>query len=110
MGESSRREGLWTADQRPGGPFDSLVDELRRRVPGLVVERLIVSHGGDDDNVYFIGDQDGRGRVQAGTWPDGRPPFLIEDEDGGSAETSDPQEAAAIICAWLDRVRPDPRS
>jgi hypothetical protein len=43
------------------------------------VERLIVSHGGDDDNVYFIGDQDGRGRVQAGTWPDGRPPFLIED-------------------------------
>jgi hypothetical protein len=105
MEQPSWREGLWTADQRTGGPFDSVLDELRHRVPGLVVERLIVSHRADDDNLYFIGDQDGRGRVQVGTWPGGRPPFLIE--DGGRAETSDPQEAAAIICAWLDGTRPD---
>jgi len=105
MEQSSWREGLWTADRRTGGPFDSVLDELRRRVPGLVVERLIVSHRADDDNVYFVGDQDGRGRVQVVTWPDGQPPFLIE--DGGRAETSDPGEAAAIICAWLDRTRAD---
>ena len=97
MEQPSWREGLWTADRRTGGPFDSVLDELRHRVPGLVVERLIVSHRADDDNLYFIGDQDGRGRVQVGTWPDGRPPVLIE--DGGKAETSDPQEAAAIIWA-----------
>jgi hypothetical protein len=104
MEQPSWREGLWVAGQRTGGPFDSVLDELRGSVPGLVVERLIVSHRTDDDNVYLIGDQDGRGRVQVGTWPDGRPPFLIE--DGGRAETSDPQEAAAIIRAWLDSTRP----
>jgi hypothetical protein len=68
--QPSWREGLWTAGKRTGGLFDSVLDELRRRVAGLIVERLIVSHRADDDNVYVIGDQDGRGRVQVDTWPD----------------------------------------
>jgi len=89
-----------------GGPFDCVLDELRRCVPGLVVERLVVSHRADDDNAYFIGDQDGRGRVQVDTWPGGQPPLLIED-DAGRAETSDPREAVRIICAGLDQTRTD---
>lgn len=101
--QQSWRDGLWNVGQRTGGPFDGVLDELRRRVPGLIVERIMVSHPADD-NVYFIGDQDGRGRVQVDTWPDGRPPFLIE--DGGRAQTSDPHEAVAIICAGLDSTRP----
>jgi hypothetical protein len=103
--QRSWRDGLRTAGQRTGGPFDGVPDELRRRVPGLIVERIRVSHPADDDNVYFIGDQDGRDRVQVDAWPAGRSPFLIE--DGGRAQTSDPQEAVAIIRAGLDRTRPD---
>src|SRR5258708_31631538 len=96
--------GLWTAAQRTDGPLDDVLDEVRRRVPGLVVERLLVSHRADDDNVYFIGDQRGRGRVQVDTRPGGQPPFLIE--DGRRTETSDPVQAAEVILAWLDVSRP----
>ena len=82
-----------------------MLDELRCRVPGLVVERLVVRHPADDDNVFFIGDRDGRGRVQVDTWPGGQPPFLIEDVE--RAETADPREAVALVCAGLDRTRAD---
>jgi hypothetical protein len=99
----ARREGLWGPDQRTGGSLDGVLDELRRRVPRLVVERLVVSHPADDDNVFFIGDQDGRARVQVDTWPGGQPPFLIEDTE--RAETGDPREAVGLICAGLDRTR-----
>jgi hypothetical protein len=105
MEEPAWTEGLWSADRRTGGLLDGVLDELRRRVPGLVVERLIVSHPADDDNVYFIGDQDGRGRVQVDTWPGGQPPFLIEGAE--RAEASDSREAVELICAGLDRTRAD---
>jgi len=36
----------------------------------LIVERLSVTHPGDDDNVYFLGDERGPGRVQIDTLPD----------------------------------------
>lgn len=68
-------------------------------MPGLVIERVEITHPNDDDNVYFLGDERGFGRVQVDTWPDGRPPFLIEAT--ARVETSDVAQAAAIVCFWL---------
>ncbi len=69
-------------------------------MPGLVVERLQVTHAADDDNVYFLGDEDDADRVQIDTGADGRPPFLIEAE--GRFETPDITEAASVVSSWLD--------
>jgi hypothetical protein len=82
-----------------GGSLDEVLAGVRRVVPGLIVERLSVTHPGDDDNVYFLGDERGLDQVQVDTVPDGEPPFLIEADD--RVETSDIAEAIAVICAWL---------
>jgi hypothetical protein len=98
------RGDSWTAADRTGGPVDKVFDQLRDRVPGLVIERLRVAHPADDDNVFFIGNQRGLDRVQVDTCPAGEPPFLIE--DGGRRQTSDPAEAATIIYHMLKHGRP----
>ncbi len=72
---------------------------MRRAIPGLIVERLSVTHPSDDDNVYFLGDGRDLGRIQVDTFPGGQPPFVIEADD--RVETSDVAEAIALICAWL---------
>jgi hypothetical protein len=94
----------WTVSDRTGGQLDDVFDQLRERVPGLVVERLEVTHPADDDNVYFIGSQDQADCIQADciqvdTPPGGRPPFLIE--NGGRHQTTDTVEAVTIIENWL---------
>jgi hypothetical protein len=86
-----------------GGPVDQVFDQLRRLVPDLIVERLRVTHPGDDDNLWFIGDGQGRDRVQIETYPGGRPPFLIE--NGGRSETSDVAEAVLRIRTLLEQSR-----
>lgn len=96
----------WTAADRTGGPLDEVFDQLRERVPGLVIERLQVMYPADDDNVFFIGDQHGLDRVQIDTCPAGEPPFLVENENEGRHQTSDPAGAATIIQGWLDHSRP----
>jgi hypothetical protein len=98
------RGDRWTAADRTGGPVDEVFDQLRERVSGLTIERLQVTHPADDDNVYFIGDQHGPGRIQIDTSPAGEPSFLIE--NGGRHQTSDPAEAATIIHGWLKHSRP----
>jgi hypothetical protein len=65
------------AADRTGGPLDQLLDQLRLRIPGLIVERLQVTHPADDD-VYFIGLENGHDRVQLDTAPDGHPTLHIE--------------------------------
>jgi hypothetical protein len=89
----------WGPDDLTGGPVDQVFAQVRRVVPRLVVERLQVMHPGDDDNVYFLGDEHGLDRVQVDTCPGGRPPFLIE--AGERFETSDAAEAAAAVASWL---------
>jgi hypothetical protein len=89
----------WNAADRTGGPLDEILDELRRNVPGLVVERLQVTHPADDDNVYLIGDDKALDRVQIDTAPNGQPPFFIEADE--CAQTRNTTEAAKIILSWL---------
>jgi hypothetical protein len=101
---SSRRGRPWTASDRTGGPLDELLDQLRSRIPGLIVERLQVTHRADDDNVYFIGDEYGLDRIQLDTFPDGQPSFCIE--NGGRHQTSEVAEAASIIGSYLEQGRP----
>ena len=89
----------WGPDDLAGGPIDQAFAQVRAVVPRLVVERLQVMHPGDDDNVYFLGDEHGLDRVQVDTCPGGRPPFLIE--AGERLETSDVAQAAAAVTSWL---------
>lgn len=87
-----------TTESCPGRPAAS------SRIPGLIVERLQVTHPADDDNVYFIGDEDGLDRIQLDTFPDGQPSFYIE--NGGRHQTSEVAEAASIIGSYLKQGRP----
>jgi hypothetical protein len=64
------------------------------------VERLTVVYPGDDDNVYFIGDANRLDVVQVDTAVGDQPPFLVEAEQ--RFVTSDSDQAAATIIAWLD--------
>jgi hypothetical protein len=89
----------WGPDDLTGGPVDEVFAQVRVVVPGLVVERLQVMHPGDDDNVYFLGDEHGLDRVQIDTCSGGRSPFLIE--AGERFETSDVAEATAAVASWL---------
>ena len=73
-------------------------------MPGLIVERLQVTHPADDDNVYFIGDEYQLDRIQLDTAPDGQPSFYIE--NGGRHQTSEVGEAASIIGSYLEQSRP----
>jgi hypothetical protein len=98
------RGRIWTAADRTGGPLDELLDQLRAQTPGLIVERLRVTHAADDDNVYFIGDGGGLDRVQLYTAPDGQPTFYIE--SGGLHKTADVSEAADTITRSLMRRPP----
>jgi hypothetical protein len=60
------------------------------------------THPADDENVCFQGDQHQIDQIQIGTYPDGQPPFLIE--NGGQRETTDTAEAVSIILDWFDRA------
>ncbi|WP_055588354.1 hypothetical protein [Peterkaempfera griseoplana] len=86
-------------DDLTGGPVDQVFSQVRRAVPGLVIERLAVTHAGDDDNVYFLGDEGIRDRVQLDTGPAGQPPFLVEADS--RMVTSEVAEAVATVVAWL---------
>jgi hypothetical protein len=93
----------WTTSDRTGGPIDDVFDQLREQIPGLIVERLEVTHPADDNNVYFIGDQHQPDLIQVDTYPHGGPPFLIE--NGGRHDTTDTTQAVAIIRDLLKHSR-----
>jgi hypothetical protein len=65
----------------------------------LIIERLVVTHAADDDNLYFLGDEAGPGWVRFETHPGGQPPFLIEDDH--QVWTSEVAEAAATVVSCL---------
>ncbi|MEV0095090.1 hypothetical protein [Streptomyces sp. NPDC050738] len=72
---------------------------MRHEVPGLVIERLVVTHAGDD-NVYFLGAEPVLDRVQLDTAPGGQPPFLVEGDDRVVA-ASEIAETVAAVRLWL---------
>jgi hypothetical protein len=101
---------IWAASDRTGGPLDELFDGLRSEFPPLVIERLVMPHPGDDDNVYWltIGPPPrlhGPETVQVDTGEGGSAPFSLEGErkDGEMAETSDPAAARSLLATWLHR-------
>ena len=96
----------WGPDDRTGGALDQLVDELRGRIEGLVVERLQVKHPADDDNVFFLRDGRGSDEVQIDTHPHGQPPFSLESDAHGPVRTADVAEAVAIVSTWLQGQPP----
>jgi hypothetical protein len=89
-----------TASDQTGGPLDVLLDQLRLRIPGLIVERLRVTHPADDNNVYFIGDENGRDRVQLDIAPGGHPTFHVE--DSGRHQTGNVSDAVDTISSCLE--------
>jgi hypothetical protein len=94
----------WTADDRTGGELDEVLDEVRRLVPNLIVERITVVHpGNDDDNVYFLGEDSDFDLVQVDTHPDGRSPFIVDGD--GPVVTSDLAEAVRLIHQGLRSAR-----
>ncbi|MFD5142425.1 hypothetical protein [Streptomyces sp. NPDC058401] len=93
------RTRLWEQGDLTGGPADQLFAQVRQAVPGVVIERLAVTHPADDDNVYFLGVGAVLDRVQLDTGPGGRPPFLIEADC--RVVTSDVTEAVAAVSAGL---------
>jgi hypothetical protein len=52
------RGATWTASDRTGGPLDELLNQVRLRIPGLIVERSQVTHRGDSDNPWWHPAQD----------------------------------------------------
>lgn len=101
---------IWAASDLTGGPLDGVFEGLRSEFPPLVIERLVMSHPGDDDNVYWltIGPPPrlhGPETVQVDTGEGGCAPFLLEGErdDGEWAETKDPAAARSLLAAWLQR-------
>ena len=89
--------------RRPDGRSSGrTIGQVALLIPGLIVERLQVTHPADDDNVYFIGDEHGLDRIQLDTHEDGQPPFYIE--NGGVHQTSDVSQAVNIICSYLRRA------
>jgi hypothetical protein len=69
-------------------------------MPDLVVERLEVTHPGDDDNVYFLGKGTRYDLVQVDTRESGQPPFLIETDDEAH-NTSGHAHATALVLRLL---------
>lgn len=96
----------WGEDDLTGGPLDVVLQRVRVSVPDLIVERLVVMHPVDDDNVYLLGNASGRDLVQVDTDPEGQSTFFIEASD--RAETTDTMTAAVMIIRALEsgRVRP----
>ena len=103
MGRSPSRGRPWGPGDLAGGPIDEVFGQVRALVPDLVIERLTVTHPGDDDNVYFLGDDQGLDRVQVDTGLSGLPPFLIETlfAADGVLMTSDVAEAVEVVVARL---------
>jgi hypothetical protein len=94
------RRRPWQLSDLAGGPLDALLAQVRKTLPGVVVERLTAPSPADDDNVYWLSVGLPLDRVQLDTAAHGRPPFTVE-WDGRRLATSDPAQAAAAVIAGL---------
>jgi len=104
MGKWIGRGRPWGPDDRTGGPLDAVLEQVRGRVPELVVERLDKTHEGDDDNLFFLGVGSDFHLVQLESCPGGLGPFIVVDDDSQTS-VSDPGEAVAALLGRLGRNR-----
>jgi hypothetical protein len=99
MGRPPLRGRPWGPHDLTGGPVDQVFTRLRTEFPHLVVERVDVTHPGDDDNLFFVGDDRGFEHLHVETYPGGQPPFLIAEDE--QFHTSDVAEAVAAVRSLL---------
>jgi hypothetical protein len=72
------------------------------RIRGVRVDRLSVTHPGDDDNLWYIRQSTDGPEVKIESRPDGQAPFLIEgDEADQRLEIATADEAVIVIQKWL---------
>jgi hypothetical protein len=91
----------WGRDDRTGGEVDAVFDALWTEFPEIKIERLTVTHPGDDNNVWYINGTVRDFEIQLDTAPGGQPPFIVE----SNIEREKPSNAAdaiKIIRSWLN--------
>jgi hypothetical protein len=89
----------WDHSHLAGGPVDGVFIAIIARFPSVRIERLAVTHPGDDDNVYWI--RTDSVEVQVDTCPGGRPPYFVEDDYTPVVAVSD---TAALYEILLQRL------
>jgi hypothetical protein len=82
-------------------PIDEVLAALAATLPGVVIERLQVTHPSDDDNLWYTR-AGGSCEVQIESHPGGEPPFLIEG-DTDRHEVHQASEAVDLIVRLLAR-------
>jgi hypothetical protein len=90
----------WGPSDLTGGPVDQISMSLRSSYPDVQVERLSVTHAGDDDNVWYISRPTCNVELQLDSMPNGLPPFLLE-SDTVRERTDDVREAVELLTDWL---------
>jgi hypothetical protein len=93
----------WGSTDRTGGPIDEVFAALRRSFPDIRIERLLVTHAADDDNVWFITRPGGSGEFQVDSMPNGSPPFLLESESA-RGRVDEVGEVIATLTEWLENL------
>lgn len=92
----------WGPEDLTGGPIDDVFAALRARFGDLWVERLRVTHAGDDDNLWYLGRHGSDGNVQIECGPSWRPPYTLE-SDTAREEVVEVRDAVATLGEWLMR-------
>ena len=90
----------WGPNDLVGGPVDEILRGLHVLFQDLRVERLSVTHTGDDNNVWFITRPSRAVEVQLDSMPSGMPPFLLE-SDSGRSRTDEVSTAVTTLASWL---------
>jgi hypothetical protein len=85
-----------------GGAVDQLLPALARAIPGVSIERLQVTHAGDDDHLWYVWSMRPAEPIQIEVGPSGDAPFLIEGNDPDQMrEAANIDEAIELISMWL---------
>ena len=83
--------------------IDEVIQEVRRRLPGVRCERLKTKHPADDSGLWFfdLGPPDSKRTVQVES-SNGMLPFLVEYDDApGRSECSTVSGTVEIVVAKL---------
>jgi len=81
--------------------IDEVIQEVRRRLPGVKCEQLKTKHPLDDRGLWFFDLPETKRTVQVQSW-NGMCPFLIEGDDASHrGESDDIRETVEFVVIWL---------